>query len=372
MPALEDHPHSKAAKEIPRALSPTAEPHGVPTRGYQPQLPPPASSLQQANGRDSTLCLGSATESEGGRNPEPLLVKPQSGQKSVASGIGARVSRNAASIDCDHEAEAEIVQPSIDFDDLQRPLRCATAEDNDESQLALSNKRKSSQDEEVDDGTRVRPPLCKTRRVSSPVQSTLRSEAAGQQVWSDDSTPTVRKRQASAPSQARPGRRRPVQPLSSGGSEAGYDTAPALVADFEEWMLPDTIFKRVTMDGRVTFQLQFSWDPCTKHSRGTRSSQPPQDTPAFDGSSSTKRGKSSRGSSRGARTPGKNPLPRKVADPRRSEEAAAGRRAMDNSPGGRRRIVAQTSHENSAQADSGHARPDYVENGEEFWNVECL
>lgn len=37
----------------------------------------------------------------------------------------------------------------------------------------------------------------------------------------------------------------------------------ALTAKFEEWPLGQAVLKRITIDGSVTFQLQFTWDPCS-------------------------------------------------------------------------------------------------------------
>ncbi|KAI9147393.1 hypothetical protein HJFPF1_12413 [Paramyrothecium foliicola] len=38
-------------------------------------------------------------------------------------------------------------------------------------------------------------------------------------------------------------------------------------AKFEEWPLGQAVLKRITIDGSVTFQLQFTWEPCDKNQR---------------------------------------------------------------------------------------------------------
>jgi hypothetical protein len=62
-------------------------------------------------------------------------------------------------------------------------------------------------------------------------------------------------------------------PPSSQGPASDEETTKAHAAKFEEWPLGNAVFKRVTLDGITTFQLQFTWDPCLEHDgRRVRSS----------------------------------------------------------------------------------------------------
>lgn len=45
-------------------------------------------------------------------------------------------------------------------------------------------------------------------------------------------------------------------------------------ARFEEWTLGEAILKRVTIEGRRAFQLEFEWDPCMANHQPRRASQP--------------------------------------------------------------------------------------------------
>lgn len=59
-------------------------------------------------------------------------------------------------------------------------------------------------------------------------------------------------------------------PPSSWGPILEEETVKAPVAKFEEWPLGNAVFKRVTLNGVPTFQLQFTRDPCPKHGEGYR------------------------------------------------------------------------------------------------------
>jgi hypothetical protein len=47
------------------------------------------------------------------------------------------------------------------------------------------------------------------------------------------------------------------------------ETVEAGFASFEEWPL-DAVLKRVWVDGVATFQVEFTWNPCTNHGRNDR------------------------------------------------------------------------------------------------------
>ncbi|KAH8659707.1 hypothetical protein BGZ61DRAFT_540043 [Ilyonectria robusta] len=85
----------------------------------------------------------------------------------------------------------------------------------------------------------------KRRRVSRSSASSLRDAAA---------------------SVERPRRGRPsLRSRSTRSSQAMSDETEvrAVLARFEEWPLENASLKRITENGKTTFQLQFDWTPCT-------------------------------------------------------------------------------------------------------------
>ncbi|KAK4206404.1 hypothetical protein QBC37DRAFT_300861 [Rhypophila decipiens] len=74
----------------------------------------------------------------------------------------------------------------------------------------------------------------------------------------DDVRPRLRKRR----------RVNVSNPLTSGtAAQQTHQEETVKDAKFEEWPLENAVFKRVTLDGIATFQLQFSWDPCLDQDR---------------------------------------------------------------------------------------------------------
>ncbi|KAI9148642.1 hypothetical protein HJFPF1_10683 [Paramyrothecium foliicola] len=66
-------------------------------------------------------------------------------------------------------------------------------------------------------------------------------------------------------------------------AETSHDGALRLqTAKFEEWPLGQAALKRITIDGSVTFQLQFTWEPCDKNqgspSVSTKNYSPEEDS----------------------------------------------------------------------------------------------
>jgi hypothetical protein len=47
------------------------------------------------------------------------------------------------------------------------------------------------------------------------------------------------------------------------------ETPEAAFASFEEWPLK-AVLKRVLVDGAATFQVEFTWNPCTNHGHNDR------------------------------------------------------------------------------------------------------
>ncbi|CAM1509671.1 Fc.00g000060.m01.CDS01 [Cosmosporella sp. VM-42] len=63
--------------------------------------------------------------------------------------------------------------------------------------------------------------------------------------------------------------------LSPVSSQATSDETQvtAVLASFEEWPLENASLKRITENGKTTFQLQFNWTPCTKHGHASSAVQ---------------------------------------------------------------------------------------------------
>jgi hypothetical protein len=72
-------------------------------------------------------------------------------------------------------------------------------------------------------------------------------------------------------------------------------------AKFEEWPLGQAVLKRITIDGAVTFQLEFKWEPCTNERSGMRTVSHRVAPPRPKARSATTKGK--RGSARSNFTP---------------------------------------------------------------------
>jgi hypothetical protein len=60
-------------------------------------------------------------------------------------------------------------------------------------------------------------------------------------------------------------------------SSDGESHAQAPTAKFEEWPLERAVLKRITINGSVTFQLEFNWEPCGNNhvkARGSSNKKP--------------------------------------------------------------------------------------------------
>lgn len=132
------------------------------------------------------------------------------------------------------------------------------------------------------DGDVVQPPRGKRRKVNTAPkrQARLRTNSPSQQAQQGP-----RRRQS---------QRRVSNPQSSGASALGEETPEAGFASFEEWPL-EAVLKRVWVGGAATFQVEFTWNPCTNHERHERVPENSRrKSPAGGISSSTARTLSSR------------------------------------------------------------------------------
>jgi hypothetical protein len=71
------------------------------------------------------------------------------------------------------------------------------------------------------------------------------------------------------------------------------ETLEAAFASFEEWPL-EAVLKRVWVGGTATFQVEFTWNPCTDHGQNDRAPESPQRKPFTGRISSTARALPSR------------------------------------------------------------------------------
>ncbi|KAH7111544.1 hypothetical protein EDB81DRAFT_671260 [Dactylonectria macrodidyma] len=79
--------------------------------------------------------------------------------------------------------------------------------------------------------------------------------------------------------------------LSPASSQATSDETQvtAVLASFEEWPLENASLKRITENGKTTFQLQFDWTPCTKHGHASSAVRNRVDLPSTRTRSGAKR-----------------------------------------------------------------------------------
>ncbi|KAH7129613.1 hypothetical protein B0J13DRAFT_139736 [Dactylonectria estremocensis] len=79
--------------------------------------------------------------------------------------------------------------------------------------------------------------------------------------------------------------------LSPASSQATSDETEvtAVLASFEEWPLENASLKRITENGKTTFQVQFDWTPCTKHGHASSIVQDRVDLPSTPTRSRAKR-----------------------------------------------------------------------------------
>ncbi|KAK4248233.1 hypothetical protein C7999DRAFT_40515 [Corynascus novoguineensis] len=124
------------------------------------------------------------------------------------------------------------------------------------------------------DGDVVQPPRGKRCKVNTAPkrQARLRTNSPSQQ--------------AQQGPKRRQSQRRVSNPQSSGASALGEETPEAAFASFEEWPL-EAVLKRVWVGGAATFQVEFTWNPCTNHGRHERVPENPRRKSPVGGISSS-------------------------------------------------------------------------------------
>ncbi|RYO99868.1 hypothetical protein DL765_010920 [Monosporascus sp. GIB2] len=145
-------------------------------------------------------------------------------------------------------------------------LRQSTTEDED----VYHPPRASDRAQENIDNTLLQP--LKRRKTSSPSWSTVKT-STGRQIRSGGATSGSGQIRTSAPGRKRSGRLSVPSPLSSHSSSNEGAAAQAPFAKYEEIPLKNAVFKRVTLNGLTTFQLESS---CANHRHETPITQSPQ------------------------------------------------------------------------------------------------
>ncbi|KAK4173967.1 hypothetical protein QBC36DRAFT_313398 [Triangularia setosa] len=152
----------------------------------------------------------------------------------------------------------------------RRRRRCDTYGEEDCSPIVGSD-AKQGKDEDV-----VRPPRGKRRKVNTSAPITRRTAPKRQICLRLTDFPSL---QAQTPPtqglKRRQSQRSISKPRSSGGSASEEKTVEAAFASFEEWPL-EAVLKHVWVDGVATFQVEFSWNPCTNHGRNDRVPEGPR------------------------------------------------------------------------------------------------
>ncbi|RYP04081.1 hypothetical protein DL764_004675 [Monosporascus ibericus] len=132
---------------------------------------------------------------------------------------------------------------------------------------------KGEQDKEEDDNG-VRPTPRKRSKIDSPTHATLNNTFA-QRLRPRGHISQTRKFQTPARGRKRSRRQTIPSPPSSHTSNNDQGSMEPDFAKFEEWPLENAYLKRVTENLVTTFQLQFSWDSCTKNGHETRNRRDP-------------------------------------------------------------------------------------------------
>lgn len=71
-----------------------------------------------------------------------------------------------------------------------------------------------------------------------------------------------------------------LSPASQGTSTSNETELGAVLARFEEWPVENASLKRITENGKATFQLQFNWTPHTKHGHAGSTGWDSADSPS--------------------------------------------------------------------------------------------
>ncbi|EAQ85571.1 predicted protein [Chaetomium globosum CBS 148.51] len=142
----------------------------------------------------------------------------------------------------------------------RRRRRCDTDDEEDCSPVVGSD-AEQGKDEDA-----VQPPRAKRRRVNTSA-STTRRTAPMRQARLRCTNSSSLQAQRLPPTQGpkrRQSQRNISKPQPARGSALEEEILGTACASFEEWPL-EAVLKRVWVDGVATFQVEFTWNPCTNH-----------------------------------------------------------------------------------------------------------
>ncbi len=136
----------------------------------------------------------------------------------------------------------------------RRRRRCGANDEEDYSPIGGSDSKQGKDDDAA------RPPRGKRRRVNTPAPAARETAPGRRARLRCTNSPSLRARRP--PPAGNPERRQSQRSIS----EPQPSTLRAAFASFEEWPLK-AVVKRVLVDGVATFQVEFTWNPCTNHGR---------------------------------------------------------------------------------------------------------
>ena len=171
----------------------------------------------------------------------------------------------------------------------RRRRRCDTDDEEDCSPTVGSNAKQGK------DKDAVQPPQGKRRKVNTSAPTTRRTAPKRQARlhYTDSQSLQAQQPPPTQGPKRRQGQHSISKPQSSGASALEEETLEAAFASFEEWPL-EAVLKRVWVGGTATFQVEFTWNPCTDHGQNDRAPESPQHKPFTGRISSTARALPSR------------------------------------------------------------------------------
>ncbi|KAK4150401.1 hypothetical protein C8A00DRAFT_18056 [Chaetomidium leptoderma] len=197
-------------------------------------------------------------DDRGEQDKESSVVPPQAQESRVGmpslSGDESGNERDFANIESS-------MQPSAQHNIGRRRRRLRCDADDEDCRPIVESGAKQGKDEDL-----VRPPRRKRRRVNTSAPTTRRTAPKRQTRLRCTNSPSPQAQQP-PPTQGpkrRQSQRRISKPQPARGSALEEETLGAAFASFEEWPL-EAVLKRVWVDGAATFQVEFTWNPCTNH-----------------------------------------------------------------------------------------------------------
>ncbi|KAH7115547.1 hypothetical protein EDB81DRAFT_862179 [Dactylonectria macrodidyma] len=131
------------------------------------------------------------------------------------------------------------------------------------------------------------------RKVSRPSAGLLRNAAVNVE-RPRRGRPSLRSRSTQSTYRGKNTQARGILSPMSSQATSDETEVKAVLASFEEWPLENVSLKRITENGKTTFQVQFDWTPCTKHGHASSTVRDRVDLPSTRTRSRAKRGSAPR------------------------------------------------------------------------------